>query len=435
MSIKQKNKTAQTARKQPDLIIARIIGEFKDRTRAEIRKWRQALELTADISAPRLYLLQDLYDNLKDDGHFISQVQLRKAATLCSPFSIIDRSTGEVNDEKTKLFKTEWFYNFMEDVLESAYYGYTLLELTDPLTMLFTPVPRRNLVPSRSLVLTEVNADTGISYAAGYENSLIHVGKPGDLGLMANICGQLIWKRNAQQSWADFSEKYGQPLLTATTNKTSQQDIDKIENMLSALGEAAQAVLPEGTTIDIKPFAGSDAYQVYDKQIERINTEIGKPITGGTMISDNGSSRSQSEVHERNLDRKISAADHRIVTFTVNGQLLRIMQASGWDVNPDTDEFIFDAGTSLQLKDYFEIVTSLLDKGYPIPTKWISKTFNIPITGDPLSPAAPTAPTAPTAHVASASTPRSAAALSTPAPSSATAASPKPSGGFLANFQ
>jgi phage gp29-like protein len=236
------------------------------------------------------------------------------------------------------------------------------------------------------MVLPEINATTGISYASGYENSLIHVGKQNDIGLMANICGQLIWKRNAQQSWADFSEKYGQPLLTATTNKTSQGDIDKIEAMLSALGEAAQAVLPEGTTIDIKPFAGADAYQVYDKQIERINTEIGKPITGGTMISDNGASRSQSEVHERNLDDKIAAADQRIVAFTVNGQLLRIMQAAGWDVNPETDEFVFDVSVKMSLKDYAEIIFKLLEKGYPIPTKWISKTFNIPIDGEPVPP-------------------------------------------------
>ena len=119
MNTKRKNKSVKTAAKQPDMIVAKIVSEFKDRTRAEIRKWRQALELAGDINTPRLYLIQDLYDNLKDDGHFISQVELRKAATLCSPFSIIDRATGEVNEEKTKLFKTEWFYNFMEDVLES----------------------------------------------------------------------------------------------------------------------------------------------------------------------------------------------------------------------------------------------------------------------------------------------------------------------------
>lgn len=407
MTNRNQKKVPQTSAKRTDTIVAKIIGEFKDRTRAEIKKWRQALELAGDIEAPRLYLLQDLYDNLKDDGHFISQVELRKAATLCAPFHIQNRKTGEIDEEKTKLFASEWFYNLMEDILEAPYYGYTLLELVNPLTMTFELVPRRNVVPTLSLVLQEVNASTGISYETGYENTLIHVGKPSDLGLMANICGQLIWKRNAQQSWAEFSERFGFPLITATTNKTSQGDIDKIDNMLSALGEAAQAVLPEGTTIDIKPFSGGDAYQVYDKQIERINTEIGKPITGGTMISDNGSSRSQSEVHERNLDGKIASADRRIVTFTVNNQLMRIMQAAGWNINPETDEFVFDTTVNLSLKEYFEIVTNLLEKGYPIPTKWISKTFNIPIDGEPVTPA-----------------------LQQPAAKAKT----KP-GGFLANFQ
>lgn len=413
MCAKQIKKVPQTGAKQNNLIVAKIVGEFKDRTRAEIRKWRQALELAGEINTPRLYLLQDLYDNLKDDGHFISQVELRKAATLCTPFSIQDRATGEVNEEKTRLFKTEWFYNFMEDVLESPYYGYTLLELTDPATMSFSLVPRRNVVPALLTVLPEVNATSGISYASGFEDTLIHIGKPSDLGLMANICGQLIWKRNAQQSWAEFSEKYGQPLITATTNKTSKGDIDKIESLLSALGEAARAVLPEGTTIDIKPFAGADAFRVYDKQIERINTEIGKPLTGGTMVSDNGASRAQSEVHERNLDEKIAAADQRIVTFTVNGQLLRIMQAAGWDVNPETDEFVFDVSIKLDLKDYFEIIMKLLERGYPIPTKWISKTFNIPITGEPVAP------------------PSAIPGGGTPQPVRATAKL----GGFLADFQ
>lgn len=124
MNTKRKNKSVKTAAKQPDMIVAKIVSEFKDRTRAEIRKWRQALELAGDINTPRLYLIQDLYDNLKDDGHFISQVELRKAATLCSPFSIIDRATGEVNEEKTKLFKTEWFYQ-----LYGGCPGVTLLRL------------------------------------------------------------------------------------------------------------------------------------------------------------------------------------------------------------------------------------------------------------------------------------------------------------------
>jgi phage gp29-like protein len=185
---------------------------------------------------------------------------------------------------------------------------------------------------------------------------------------------------NAQQSWAEFTEKFGMPLITATTNKTNDSDLNSIENMLITLGEAARAVLPEGTTIDVKPFAGADSYQVYDKQIERINSEISKPILGGTMVSDNGSSRSQSEVHERNLDDKISAQDRMVIEFLVNGQLIPIMHAWGWNINPETDKFVYDPSFELSLKEHWEVVSNALNY-YDIPDEWVSKTFNMPITG------------------------------------------------------
>ncbi len=361
-------------------IVAKIISEFKDRNRAEIKKWRQALELATNPEAPRLYLLQDMYDNLESDGHYISNRILRKAAALCNDFSIINRQTGKMDYEKTEFFKEEWFYNFTDDLLDHIFKGFTLLELTNPQKLEFKLIPRRNLVPTKELVLLKTGDDRGISYTTGFENTIIRVGKPTNLGLMADLCGQLIWKRNAQQSWAEFSEKFGMPLITATTNKTNTTDIGNIENMLRALGEAARAVLPEGTTIDIKPFAGGDAYQVFDKQIERINSEISKPMVGGTMLIDSGSSRSQSEVHERNLDEKISLLDKLIIEFIVNGQLLSVMQTWGHKIDPVKDKFKYEATFELSLSEHWEIVSNALNF-FDIPIDWISKTFNMPIDG------------------------------------------------------
>jgi phage gp29-like protein len=376
-------KTPQNASKRTNIdqaIVARIIDGFKDRNRAEIKKWRQALDLAANPETPRLYVLQDLYDNLASDGHYISERGLRKAATLCSDFSIINRQTGKIDQEKTELFKEEWFFNFCDDFLDSIFRGYTLLELTNPEKLEFTLIPRRNVVPAKQTVLLEATADRGINYGTGFESTLVRIGKTSNLGLMADLCGQLIWKRNAQQSWAEFSEKFGMPLITATTNKTSQADIDKIQQMLAALGEAARAVLPEGTTIDIKPFAGNDAYKVFDLQIERINTEISKPIVGGTMVTGDGSSRSQSEVHERNLDDKLALMDKLMLEFTVNGQLIPILQSWGHPINPLTEKLKYESTFELSVAEHWDVINSALGY-YDIPDDWVSKTFNFPITG------------------------------------------------------
>ena len=376
-------KTPQNARKLPEgsTIITKIISEFKDRNRAEISKWQQALTAVKHPTDPRAYQLQDLYDNLESDGHFLSERELRKAATLCADFSIINRQTGDIDREKTDLFREEWFYNFRIDALDAIFKGATVMEMLNPQTLEFSLIPRRNVQAKFGRVLLEVAGNKFIDYNSPlYAGRIIRIGKHDNLGLMADLCGQLIWKRNAQQSWAEFTEKYGQPLITAITNKTSESDIAKIQDMLDTLGEAARAVLPEGTTIKIEQFTGGDSFQVYDKQIERINSELSKPLVGGTMLTSDGSSRSQSEVHERNLDEKIAARDKLTIEYITNGQLIPMMQHWGHNINPETDKFVHDATFEMSLKDHWEVVNSALNH-FDVPMEWISKTFNMPIEG------------------------------------------------------
>ena len=99
-------------------IFSSIIAGFKDRTRADIQKWRRALELAQSPINPRMWLLQDLYDNLESDGHYLAQKELRKTATSGYGFSIIDVKTGEVNQEKTNFFCGEWFFDFLDYALD-----------------------------------------------------------------------------------------------------------------------------------------------------------------------------------------------------------------------------------------------------------------------------------------------------------------------------
>lgn len=379
MARKNKRNT-QAGKPNADAFVTKIIAEFKDMQRAEIQKWRRNILAASDPENQRLYPLQDMFDNLKADGHFIGDIRLRKAATLCSPFSIINKDTGDIQEDKTKFFKKKWFYNFMSCVLDYVHYGYTLIEITDTLKPAFKVIPRRNTIPRRREILLTVNDSKGYPYSEYIGQTLIEVGEPEDLGLMADLCGQLIWKRNAQQLWATYSEKFGLPLITATTNKSGDAEIARIKRMLQALGEAAQAVLPEGTTIDVKESKTGDAYMVFDKQIERANTELSKAVLGGTMLTDNGSSRSQSEVHERNLDDKLSEDDRRIITFTVNDQLIPMLALWGHPFNPDTDEFKFDPGDEMDLKDFWVIILQALGV-YEIPDEWVSKKFGFPITG------------------------------------------------------
>jgi hypothetical protein len=374
-------------------IIARIITEYKNLNRKQIDDYTNAIRSALDVVNPRRYLLQDLYDDYSRDGHLKSQYKIRDGASLSSTFEVTDDVTGDADPVTTKLFKKQWFYNWMKLCLSYYKNGYCVLELTNPKTMKFKLVPRRNVLPEQHVIVFQINGMDGIDYTTGYENRLMEIGSEDEMGVLFDIIPQLIWKRNSQQSWAEFSEKFGMPLITATTSKTNDRDLDKLESLLEALGESARAVLPQGTSIDVKPFAGKDSYQVYDAQINRCNSEISKPIVGGTMATDSGSSRSQSEVHERNLDDKIAAEDRLFLTFLVNDKLIPMMRAWGWKI-PENRSFSFPESFELNLTQHWAIVQQLL-QFYNVPMEWISKTFNIPLDSIKEAIANPTPPADP----------------------------------------
>lgn len=372
-------------------IIMQIAGEFSDRSRADIQKWRQAIQAADNPENPRWALIQDIYSNLMTDGHLTAVLNLRKAATLANPFFIKDTSTGKEVPELTALLETEWFYHMLEHVLDTVFHGYTVLELVDPATMRWELIPRRNCVPQQQQVLFEAFGDRGLCYAdPAYAKNVLEVVSLNRFGLLNNVVHQLIWKRNAQQTWADFAERFGIPMVTAETDKTGKDDLDKLQKSLMTLGQTAQGILPAGTKITIHDqVQKGDPYKVFQEQIATTNGEVSKAIIGGTMVVDDGSSRSQSEVHERTLDFKIAEADRRMVEFFVNGKLIPLLRLYGLKF-PDTCRFSFDRTERISLKEQWDMVQGALNT-LDIPTDWISDTFNMPITGVKASQAVPPA--------------------------------------------
>ena len=361
-------------------IITQLAAESVDRSRAEIKKWRTAIDTATNPETPRWQPLQDIIENMMTDGHLMANVQIRKAAVMSTRFYITDKS-GKENPEKSLLLQTEWFYNLIEHLLDTPYRGYTVMELVDPVNMEWSLIPRRNIIPQFKKVLFEVGGDKGVFYNdPSLARNVLFTHSINPLGVINDVIPQLIWKRNAQQTWADFSERFGIPLVTIETNKTDKKDLDKLEAMGRAMGQSSQAVLPEGTKITIHdPSTKGDPHNVFNQQIERSNEEVSKRILGGTMVTDSGSSRSQSEVHERTLDSKIAEADRRLIEFTVNGKLIPLLRTWGFKF-ADGDVFLFDRTEDLSMTQHWNIINKALSF-YDIPTDWVGKRFNFPIDG------------------------------------------------------
>jgi hypothetical protein len=368
-----------------DAIIMQIAKAYKDRSRKEIQTWRMSLVAIDHIDTPRYNRYFDLVDDLKTDGTFIKNVILRKTATLSVGFQIRNKKTGDLNVEASELLNQKWFYRYLNLELDSIIYGLRLIEFSEfnGHKIKFSVLPSRNTVPSQKRIYPDLSKDKNfIEYDSPIHKPwIIELNEDDPLGLINNIIPNLIWKRNVTQSWAEFCEKFGMPMISATTNNSNNTHIDLVEKQLLALAEASVGVFPEGTTVKFDEANRTDAYNVYSKFIEQNSNEISGVLVGANTLGSNDANRSNTEVHERSLDFKISQSDRRNIGFNVNDDLLPLLKIQGYSYISDDDVFEWiESKEEIDLIKFWEIVKGIMED-FNVDEEWLSKTFNVPING------------------------------------------------------
>lgn len=309
-------------------------------TQKDMRSWRQAWQRAIDIENPKRQSLYDIYRDVEVDLHLSGCVDQRKGFTQKKAFKLVD-AKGKQNDEATTLLETVWFKDLVGYILDSRYWGHSLVQLGDVVSvdgkMSYTGVElvnRKHVIPEYGVIVIEQSDDwsSGFPYREGpMADWVIEAGKPKDLGLYLKAATQTIPKKNMLAYWDQFGEIFGMPIRIAKTTARDPKDRTQIENMLSSMGAAAWGLFPDGTDIDIKETTRGDAFNVYDKRIERANSELSKGILNQTMTIDNGSSLSQSEVHLEVFENVVEK-DADLVRDIVNGQLLPRMVRHGFPV-------------------------------------------------------------------------------------------------------
>ncbi len=364
-------------------IIDKITTQFKDMSRKDIDKWRQSLMLVDHIEKPNFTVYCDLIDDLLTDATVKALMQLRFSATLSIDTQIRNKKTGEVNEKATELFNQKWFFKYKTKYLEAIVSGAKVIEFYSfkGHNIEFNEIPKRNTATNFKRIYPNLNSNSYIDYTNPIYKKWILQLTDDDLGLMNNIVPNILWKRNVAQSWAEFCEKFGMPLVSATTNKGDDEHLDAVEKQLLNLAEASIGVFPDGTTIKFDEANRTDAYNVYSKFIEQNSNEISAVIVGSNTLTANAANRSQTEVHERSLDFKISQADRRDITFNVNDELIPLLISQGYTELSEDDvlEWI-ESKEEIGLMDYWTIVKGVM-QSREIPDEWLSSTFNIPITG------------------------------------------------------
>lgn len=148
--------------------------------------------------------------------------------------------------------------------------------------------------------------------------------EPYGLGLAHSLYWPVFFKRNDVKFWLMFLEKFGMPTALAKVPSGMVNDPSTVKRavaMLQQIATDAGVVVPDNVVVELLEASRSGSAD-YAGMFEAMNAAISKIVLGQTMTTDNGSSRSQGEVHER-VAQKIVEADSDLLCGSFNAGPVR----------------------------------------------------------------------------------------------------------------
>lgn len=380
----------KAAKAKKESVMSRTYAVQVKRLRQDVGNWRDALERAEGVYFPDRTSLLTVYADLVLDLHLSSVLETRKINVLRQRWKLQD-AAGEAQPALTKLLRKAWFRDFCSLALEKIPYGHSLIEFEPgPAGYEFgkvTLVPRQYVSPELGIVRTMPGMITGTDFRndPAFSPWLIEVGAIDDLGLLNKAAMFTICKKNVIGAWADFTELFGMPFRSVSTDAEGE-DLDRIEEALENMGQAAYGVFPEGTEVKFIQAATANE-RLYDLFIERTNSELSKLILGQTMTTDSGSSRSQSEVHERVADA-YTADDSEFLLTLINDTLIPFLIRHGYPLQGC--EFVWDQTVTLPKAEQFKIVQGVMQySGHQVSRKYLEETFGVEFDDEQPAAAAP----------------------------------------------
>ena len=151
--------------------------------------------------------------------------------------------------------------------------------------------------------------------------------------------------------------------------------MSQLEKMLKDAGASQYMVAGQDTEIEFVESGKGDAFNVYDKRIDRANSELSKLIIGQTMTIEDGSSLSQSQTHLEVFQNLVDS-DCTMLRDIVNNQLIPRMTKHGFPVKGL--RFEWDNAVDYTPEQQVEYETMIADR-YDVDPAYFAEKYSMPV--------------------------------------------------------
>jgi hypothetical protein len=345
-----------------------------DTTRKDLNKWRNAYEYAISPIRPVRQPLMDLYTNILLDDHLTSVNKQRRLAVTNS--SIVFQNNGNPVDSINNIAKSECFNKLLVYAFDKILWGYSLIH-ADFRNNLVELVNRSHVNPVDRIVVANPYDDHGIDYTAGpYKHYYVGVGDADDLGLLLIAAPLVLIKRGNLSDWASFNELFGQPMRIGTYDPHMPGNKKQLLDALEQAGALAYIAVPTGSKVEFIDANKTGATTTYDTLYERMEKGLSKLIVGQTMTTDDGSSRSQGEVHEH-VAQAIAQDDRLFITRLLNDRVREMLIAQGFPEAANGEFQFVDEEATIKKQDRLTMDLNIHEKVAPIKKEYFEQEYNV----------------------------------------------------------
>ena len=274
-----------------------------------------------------------IYKELLCDPHVFACTQSRKAGVLSLDWEINRGLDKDQNAEDVEnLLKKLDIQKIMSDILDATQFGFQPLEIMWKRDKSGHIMPERVTAKPPEWFCFDDDNNLKFRTKENYYGEVVPAKKfllaqnnpsynnPYGERTLSRVFGNVTFKKGGLKFWVVFTEKYGMPhLIGKHPRGSTKEETNSLADMLEDMVQDAIAVIPDDSSIEIQEASKSSSAEIYEKLIDKMNTEISKAILGQTLTTEIGSTGSYaaSNTHMQ-VRQDIIDSDKKLVEGVIN---------------------------------------------------------------------------------------------------------------------
>ena len=331
---------------------------------------------SSKIIQHRITLYNHYQQTLMYDSHVNALVKKRLENIGNKTLVLYDgENKVESHDE---FFSSPKFRSFLQDIVFShvfmgmGVFQLRQIEYNETPWFDYFKFPEKHVNPFAKEILKFQHDDHGQPFSD--DPTMMFVGDENSLGIMLQVTLLSLYRRLGMFNYGKYVDLASENFMRITAREFGDNNaIAAVQEQLSRRDGGGMITLPDGVNLESGNQSSSSQNQLFENYMSMLKDELAILILGQTMTTEDGSSRSQAEVHELEQQSKYTA-DEQLLLDILNYEFLEKIDLWGLTYKP-TMKFKFEPTSDDEVRMQLRNLTALKELGMEFTQEELREKF------------------------------------------------------------